>query len=204
MQTKTRREREKENMRAAILETAIKIIISEGYDKLSMRKIADAIEYSPTTIYLYYKDKAQIIDDILREVYKKITSNISAILQENKNAPIDKQIQLSFKEFMATMAQNAEMGKAVIRSGTKTIFEPSKNPAHPEENGVNILHNILLEGQRQGILRPLDNNASWMLISALIGFSMNAIENMLYQSAEWDKLVDSYIEILLNGIGSRE
>jgi len=200
MQTKSRREREKENMRSAILETAIKIIATEGYEQLSMRKIADAIEYSPTTIYLYYKDKAQIIDDILQEVYKKIISNITTALQENKNAPIDKQVQLSFKAFINTMAQNAEMSRAVIRSGTKAIFDSSSSSASPEESGINMLHNLLLEGQRQGVLRPLDHNASWMLVSALIGFSINAIENRLYKNANWDILADSYIDILLNGI----
>ncbi|QQK07292.1 TetR/AcrR family transcriptional regulator [Miniphocaeibacter halophilus] len=49
---KKRRENEKEKMRKLILNASVKIILEEGYDKLSMRKIADRIEYSATTIYL--------------------------------------------------------------------------------------------------------------------------------------------------------
>ena len=200
MHTTTRRDKEKAQMRSAILEAAIKIILTEGYDKLSMRKIAKAIDYTPTTIYLYYKDKAQIIDDILQEVYQRVIQNVTTAANENKNAPIHKQLELSFKAFINTMVSNAEMGRAVIRSGTKAIFGDSDSAKPPEENGVLMLHHILLEGQRQSIFRKLDDNISWMLVSALLGFTMNAIENQLYLKASWDSMVDTYTELLINGL----
>ena len=56
-----RRKREKENMRRLILDTAIKLFIEEGYENVSIRRIAEKIEYSPATIYLYYKDKDEIL-----------------------------------------------------------------------------------------------------------------------------------------------
>jgi AcrR family transcriptional regulator len=57
-----RREREKEEVRRKILGAARDLFTSEGYDKVTMRRIADAIEYSPTTIYYHFKDK----DDVVR------------------------------------------------------------------------------------------------------------------------------------------
>jgi len=55
-----RKEREKAEMRRLILDAAHKIFREKGYDGLQIRSIADAIEYSPATIYLYYKDKNEI------------------------------------------------------------------------------------------------------------------------------------------------
>ena len=52
-----RRERERQAVRQEILDAARALFIEEGYEKTSMRKIAEKIEYSPTTIYLYFKDK---------------------------------------------------------------------------------------------------------------------------------------------------
>ena len=200
MSLRARREHEKETMRNAILAAAVKIIIAEGYDNLSMRKIANEISYSPTTIYTYYKDKAQIINDILQEVYRKVVYNAAEVVKENKSAPIDKQLELSFKSFINTMVSNAEMGMAVIRSGTKAMFEKSDEAKPPEENGVFILREVLLEGQRQSIFRRLDENIPWMLITALLGFSMNAIENRLYLNADWCSMVHVYVEMLVNGL----
>jgi len=55
-----RKEREKEEMRRNILAAALKLFREKGYDAVSIRNIADAIEYSPATIYLYFRDKSEI------------------------------------------------------------------------------------------------------------------------------------------------
>ncbi len=56
-----RKERHKESLRQEILDASREILLAEGYAYLSMRRIAERIEYSPTTIYIYFKNK----DDIL-------------------------------------------------------------------------------------------------------------------------------------------
>ncbi len=56
-----RKLRDKEEMKSLILTTAMKLFMEEGFQNISIRRIADKIEYSPATIYLYFKDK----DDIL-------------------------------------------------------------------------------------------------------------------------------------------
>ena len=43
-------------MKRKILEAAKALFLDQGFEKTSIRNIADAIEYSPSTIYLYFKD----------------------------------------------------------------------------------------------------------------------------------------------------
>ena len=43
-----------------ILDASMKLFVEEGFESVTIRKIADLIEYSPTTIYLYFKDKNEI------------------------------------------------------------------------------------------------------------------------------------------------
>ena len=52
-----RKERQKAELREQILDAARAIVLAEGFDALSMRKIADAIEYSPATIYLHFASR---------------------------------------------------------------------------------------------------------------------------------------------------
>jgi len=203
MRSRARNEQEKERMRLAILEAATEIILAEGYEKLSMRKIADAIGYTPTTLYLYYKDKAQIVGDIAEEVYGKILLHIKQVLDENRDATLQRQLELIFGAFVRTMTDNAEMGKAVIRSGTNAAFGPVGEADVSEEDGITLLQRLLGEGQRQGVLRKLDDGIAWMLITALLGFSMSAIENQLYTQTNWDEMVHTYTELLVNGLLSR-
>ncbi len=60
-----RRDRDRQEMRKLIVDTATQILVEEGIDQVSIRRIADRIEYSPGTIYLYFEDK----DDILYEAH---------------------------------------------------------------------------------------------------------------------------------------
>jgi AcrR family transcriptional regulator len=64
MGLKERREREKEAVRTKILDAARELFVAEGYDAVSMRKIAAKIEYSPTAIYLHFRDKKAVMDAI--------------------------------------------------------------------------------------------------------------------------------------------
>lgn len=67
-----RREKEKKEMRGLILETAMKLFLEEGVDNVSLRRIADKIEYSPATIYLYFKDKDEILFALHEEGFEKL------------------------------------------------------------------------------------------------------------------------------------
>lgn len=56
-----RKEKQKLEIRKMILDASMKLFVEEGFEKVSIRRIADIIEYSPTTIYLYFKDKNEIL-----------------------------------------------------------------------------------------------------------------------------------------------
>lgn len=56
-----RKEKQKLEIRKLILDASMKLFVEEGFENVSMRKIADLIEYSPTTVYLYFKDKDEIL-----------------------------------------------------------------------------------------------------------------------------------------------
>ena len=61
MGTVERREKDKQRMRKRILDTAMRLFLKEGFERVTLRAIAREIEYSPATIYLYFKDKNEIL-----------------------------------------------------------------------------------------------------------------------------------------------
>ncbi|ADM72283.1 HTH-type transcriptional regulator BetI [Paenibacillus polymyxa E681] len=62
-----RRERESSEIRRKIIEAARSLFLNQGYAEVSMRKIADQIEYSPTTIYHYFANKEAVVRELLIE-----------------------------------------------------------------------------------------------------------------------------------------
>ena len=67
-----RREREKEEVRRKILDAARELFASEGYERVTMRRIADAIEYSPTTIYNHFEDKDDLVHALCEEDFGRL------------------------------------------------------------------------------------------------------------------------------------
>lgn len=65
-----RREREKEALRQRILDAAREMFRNEEYSQVSLRKIAEQIEYSPTTIYLYFRDKQHLVMELVAEGFE--------------------------------------------------------------------------------------------------------------------------------------
>src|ERR1700748_2651283 len=89
MGVKQRREREREDLRAEILDAARQLFVKEGYESVSIRKIANKVEYAPGTIYLYFKDKAEILARICEETFSKLIKKMDAIKNDSA-APLDK------------------------------------------------------------------------------------------------------------------
>jgi len=60
-----RRQKEKEDVRKSIMDTALDIAISEGWNSVTIRKIADTIEYTPPIIYEYFKNKEDLFNELV-------------------------------------------------------------------------------------------------------------------------------------------
>jgi AcrR family transcriptional regulator len=72
MGVKERREREKSETRDKILDAARELFVTEGYEGVSMRKVAEKIEYSPTAIYVYFADKQELFHELCQQDYARL------------------------------------------------------------------------------------------------------------------------------------
>lgn len=82
-----------EEKKDLVRDTAIQMIVEEGFKGLSMQKLAKAADISPATIYIYYKDREDLLNQLYLYVYN--TSNLAAL---EKFSP-----ELSFSEGMKVL-----------------------------------------------------------------------------------------------------
>lgn len=67
-----RKLRQKEEVRCQIIDAAWKIVQEEGWQSLSMRKIADRIEYSAPIIYGHFESKEALLEEFTRQGYREL------------------------------------------------------------------------------------------------------------------------------------
>lgn len=99
MSVKERREREKLETREKILDAARELFLTEGYDGVSMRQVAERIDYSPTAIYVHFADK----DELFRELCHADFARLAGVFQDaaNLSDPVEriKRVGSAYIEF---------------------------------------------------------------------------------------------------------
>jgi len=87
MGIKERQERDREAVRRAILDAARDLFVDEGYQNVSIRKIAERIEYSPAAIYSYFPSKDDIFFALAEEGFR-LLGNPASVANDPKFATI--------------------------------------------------------------------------------------------------------------------
>jgi AcrR family transcriptional regulator len=77
MNAKSRRHEHKKELRRAMLDAARKIFVAEGYENFSMRKLAEEVEYSPGSVYLYFKSKEELFRSLVEESFARLAVTLT-------------------------------------------------------------------------------------------------------------------------------
>ena len=81
-----RKIRQKEEVRSGILAAAWNMVLTEGWQSLSIRKIADAIEYSIPVIYNHFENKDAILVEFSNEGFEKLAAMLFAAKKAGDSA----------------------------------------------------------------------------------------------------------------------
>ncbi len=115
-----RKELEKQKMRRQILDTAMRLFLEEGFGNITIRRIAEKIEYSPAAIYLYFKDKDEILYTLhsegFEELYRRQLTTLSI------KDPL-KRLRKQGEVYVSFALENPEYYDLMFIMGVKQIKE---------------------------------------------------------------------------------
>ena len=199
MGVKERRTREKEQLRRQVIAAARELFVSEGYENVSMRKIADKIEYSPTTIYLYFKDKADLLDSVCKETLLDLLNTLE-LLNRDKSDPVEtlKKSGKAYVEFGLKYPQDYRLTFVIRPQFQKGL---GLEEGSVGERVFNYLCAMVSECVRQKAFREVDveitGQALW---SAVHGVILLLIDFPDFPWTERDKLIDMVIDTMVDGL----
>ncbi len=78
MGSEERRQREQQELKQRILTTAREIARTEGWSAVTLRKIADRIEYTHAALYSYFANKEQLLLEVLREGFSLLATDLAS------------------------------------------------------------------------------------------------------------------------------
>ena len=142
----------KNSKREAIIEAAVKIFAQKGFYNAKVNDVAKAAGVADGTIYLYFKNKDDLLINLFEDKMEYILSRFNASLQDIKDPleKLQKFIQVYFS-LIKEDQQLAEVFQVELRQSAKFLKD-----YHNQKflDYLNIIAGIVKEGKERGFFRP--------------------------------------------------
>lgn len=160
-----RKERDRQEMREMILAAAKKLFIQKGFEHVTIRRIADAIEYSPATVYLYFTDKVSIfcaLQEIgFQELYRR-----QQVLNAIKN-PAEK-LRACGKIYIDFAMENQEMYDLMFIMSAPMKKFTDLNEWTMGKQSYDVLRETVQQCIEEGYIKASDPNIGAFSLWALL------------------------------------
>ena len=194
--------RHKPLLRQEILDAARDILAREGYEGLSMRKVARRIDYSPTAIYLHFKDR----DDLVSSVCEQLMGGLAKELEQVADRHADPLVALKkglrrYVEFGLKHPQHYQATFGIPHSHDADKGARQQEPTTLALQTFGFLPRLVGECVRQKKLAKVDvRTASCALWAGVHGITSLLIVMPTFNWGDPDKVVDQLVTMLVDGL----
>jgi AcrR family transcriptional regulator len=192
-----RKEKQKQEIRSLILEESMKLFVEEGFSKVSVRKIAERVQYSPTTLYLYFKDKNEILFHCCESGFgKMLEHNIALGLISD---PIERLHQMGVN-YLSFGLENPEYYDLMFiqEAPMAALIEMGAGWSSGDQ-ALEALKMIVQDAMDKGLLVPAKVEtvamAVWSMVHGLVSLAIRQrldklvpaedVEKTMHESLDW-------------------
>ena len=166
-----KREKNKLQNRAEILDAARKVFSELGYDAATVRDIIRRTELASGTFYNYFTDKEDVFRALLHELELKRRERLRKARLKSKS--VEEYVELGFRGYFEFVAEDPEMFE-LLRRNASTIRAFSEDPALIE--GLHALREQLRGAIARGEMPAMDVQ---YLASAMFGVAFEIAARMV-------------------------
>ncbi|MBB5020393.1 AcrR family transcriptional regulator [Chitinivorax tropicus] len=203
-----RRQREKEALSQKIIDAAREIFIREGYNAVTMRRIADKIEYSATAIYSHFKDKDSLLRAITAADFRAMTESLHEL--GNVSDPIEK-LRLMAHAYVEFGVTHPNQYRLIFMTRQPHYSTRVAEELHgdPEQDPYAWVIHILKESIRAGNLKCSEQDLDllaqtlWSAFHGLVSLHISLGEEPWVEWTPVKARVDAMFEMLLTGMLAR-
>jgi len=156
-------------MRKLILDGARRVFLEKGYEQTSIRNIAEAINYSPSSIYFYFKEKGEIFHELHEEGFRLLLGNMQVL--EHVSDPFE-HLKAMGKVFLDFAMHNKDFYNLMF-----IVDEPlkKKDGDDPWRMGIRTLDyliSVVSQCKETGRFKGMNaDDLSFTILSSLHGMS---------------------------------
>ena len=153
MGTIERRAREREETRSLILDAARELFVERGVEAVTMRAIAQRIEYTPTAIYHHFRDKHALLVELCVRDFRALGQAFLAIGRIEDPVERLRRIGMAYVDFALTNPSHYQFLFMTPRASLVTSDEVH-GQFDPQEDAYAMLRTTVTEAIAAGSFRP--------------------------------------------------
>lgn len=177
--------------KAKILDTARELFVSEGYQHVTMRKIAGELGYSHGALYYHFKNKAELFNQLVEQDFGLLDQWLDERVREIESP--DKQIRgilQGYIQFGLNHPNHYQVMFMVQDDGGKSHL--AEQPNHTYQNFAKAIHDLY--GHK---VTPM---LIWSLFLSLHGFVTHYCKRPEVSFKDVKKLAESHVNFLVKGL----
>lgn len=176
----------------------------EGYEGFSLRQVAENIGYTPTTIYLYFKDKEDLLFAVCSQGFTEFTEALQRAYEQHPD-PLERLHALAwaYLEFGLSHPLHYQM-MFMQRSEWVTQATDAKGEIQGA-NSYMILMNAIIEAMKAGVVRMGDpvetTNLLWSGVHGIVSLALS-MRGIIpkWEEAEARRLMGEYLNTVTKGL----
>lgn len=139
MGVQERRERERIETREKILDAARELFVAEGYEGVSMREVAQKIEYSATALYVHFKDKEELFLELCHSDFRRLAESFGKLAQIADPVERLRRIGYAYIEFGLKNPNHYRLMFMTVRPQVPDEANKDMGKGNPEEDAYEFL-----------------------------------------------------------------
>jgi AcrR family transcriptional regulator len=167
-----RKERQRKEVYDSILDAAWKMVAEEGWQSLSIRKIADAIEYSVPVIYDHFENKEAILNEFSTRGFKLLGDKLKAAKAHHRKASLQLEaIAFAYWDFAF---EHKEYYHLMYGLGMPSCESLNNVPELMEFIGVihSTIEQLILEGKAEQPNAWMKVHSFWSMLHGLVSINL--------------------------------
>ncbi len=152
--TKPRRVREKEEIQRRILDAARELFAVEGFEAVTMRKIADRVEYTPTALYFHFKDKNALFRRLCAEDFAAMAARFQVLSRVPDPLERLRMLGRGYIAFALEHPHQYRLMFMTMDAPESGPGEPSAGLERPDRGAYAALRRVSAEAIARGQIRP--------------------------------------------------
>ncbi len=196
----TRRTRDTERTREQILEAARQLFVDEGYEAVSVRKIAERAKITHGTIYVHFKDKDDLLYQVSEEQFSRLLNRMRRLPRSREPVRRLRESLLEAIRFGIEHPNDYQlmMGLQTTYGGPKSTNQWGPNSELVEQFLSSLINEAIAAGELNSTEPVLDLA---VLLAMVHGLVLISSEGTLSES-EIGAIPERAVDVVLRGLGA--